>query len=53
MENKPHILCVDDDDEIRELLKVFLKKNNFYVSTAQSVDEANKLLNLFSFIFSS
>ena len=49
MENKPHILCVDDDDNIRELLKVFLRKNNFYVSTAQNVDEANKLLNLFSF----
>tara|TARA_A100001388_G_scaffold47272_1_gene31181 strand:+ start:73 stop:759 length:687 start_codon:yes stop_codon:yes gene_type:complete len=49
MENKPHILCVDDDDKIRELLKVFLRKNNFYVSTAQNVDEANKLLNLFSF----
>lgn len=49
MENKPHILCVDDDDKIRELLKVFLRKNNFYVSTAQSVDKANKLLNLFSF----
>ena len=49
MENKPHILCVDDDDKIRELLKVFLRKNNFYVSTAQSVDQANKLLNLFSF----
>ncbi|MDC2965598.1 response regulator transcription factor [Alphaproteobacteria bacterium] len=49
MENKPHILCVDDDDKIRELLKVFLRKNNFYVSTAQDVDKANKLLNLFSF----
>ena len=49
MENKPHILCVDDDDKIRELLKVFLRKNNFHVSTAQSVDKANKLLNLFSF----
>ena len=49
MENKPHILCVDDDDKIRELLKVFLRKNNFYVSTAQNVDRANKLLNLFSF----
>ena len=49
MENKPHILCVDDDDKIRELLKVFLRKNNFYVSTAQNVDKAKKLLNLFSF----
>ncbi len=49
MENKSHILCVDDDDKIRELLKVFLKKNNFVVSTAHSVDEAKKLLNLFIF----
>ena len=49
MENKPHILCIDDDDKIRDLLKVFLRKNNFYVSTAQNVDKANKLLNLFSF----
>tara|TARA_B100000963_G_scaffold360092_1_gene389711 strand:+ start:1054 stop:1740 length:687 start_codon:yes stop_codon:yes gene_type:complete len=49
MENKPHILCVDDDDKIRELLKVFLRKNNFIVSTAQSVNEAKKLLNLFIF----
>ena len=51
MKNKPHILCVDDDDKIRELLKVFLRKNNFYVSTAQSVDKANKLLNFFIFDF--
>ena len=49
MESKPHILCVDDDDKIRELLKVFLRKNNFYVSTAHNVDKANKLLNLFIF----
>ncbi len=49
MRNKPHILCVDDDDKIRELLKVFLRKNNFSVSTAQSVDDAKKLLNLFIF----
>jgi len=49
MENKPHILCVDDDDKIRELLKVFLRKNNFSVSAAQNVDEAKKLLNLFIF----
>ena len=49
MENKPHILCVDDDDKIRELLKVFLRKNNFSVSTAESVDEAKKKLNLFIF----
>ena len=49
MKNKPHILCVDDDDKIRELLKVFLRKNNFIVSTAESVAEAKKLLNFFIF----
>ncbi len=49
MENKPHILCVDDDDKIRELLKVFLRKNNFSVSTAQNVEEAKKLLKFFIF----
>ena len=49
MKNKPHILCVDDDDKIRELLKVFLRKKNFSVSTADSVDEAKRLLNFFIF----
>jgi len=49
MENKPHILCVDDDDKIRELLKVFLRKKNFSVSTAEGVDEAKRLLNFFIF----
>ena len=49
MENKPHILCVDDDNKIRELLKVFLRKNNFSVTTAESVDEAKKILNFFIF----
>ena len=38
-------MCVDDDNKIRELLKVFLRKNNFSVTTAESVDEAKKILN--------
>ena len=29
-----HILIVDDDDKIRELLKEFLTENNFLISTA-------------------
>jgi two-component system phosphate regulon response regulator OmpR len=29
-----HILVVDDDDKIRDLLKDFLIKNNFLVTTA-------------------
>ena len=34
MENKLHILVVDDDDRIRSLLKDFLIENQFAVSTA-------------------
>ena len=45
----PHILCIDDDDKIRELLKVFLKKNNFKVSVAKDVIDAIKLVNFFIF----
>ncbi len=45
----PHILCIDDDDKIRELLKVFLKKNNFRVSLAKNADDAQKIVDLFIF----
>ena len=37
MENyKAHILVVDDDDGIRELVKQFLNQNNYLVTTAKS-----------------
>ena len=49
MEKKPHILCVDDDDKIRELLKVFLTKNNFRVSIAGNANQAKNLVKLFIF----
>ena len=38
--SKVHILIVDDDDRIRNLLKDFLSENNFIVSTAENADEA-------------
>ena len=38
--SKVHILIVDDDDRIRNLLKDFLSENNFIVSTAEDADEA-------------
>lgn len=41
---KPHILVVDDDTRIQKLLKQFLYKNDFLVSTAASVQEAEELL---------
>jgi len=49
MENHSHILCIDDDDKIRELLEIFLKKHNFLVSLAKDADEGEKLANLFVF----
>ena len=35
-----HILVVDDDDGIRELVKEYLSQNNFLVSTASSAEDA-------------
>ena len=33
-----HILVVDDDDGIRELVTQFLNENNYIVTTAQSAE---------------
>ena len=44
-----HILIVDDDDKIRELLKEFLSENNFLISTAADATEALEKLNFISF----
>ena len=49
MEKKSHILCIDDDDKIRELLEIFLNKHNFVVSTAKDAFEGEKISELFSF----
>ena len=46
-DNKPHILIVDDDDKIRNLLKDFLSENNYIVSTAENADHAKKILSIF------
>ena len=45
MENKKlHILVVDDDDRIRDLLKDYLSNNDYIVSTAENAEEAKKKL---------
>ena len=44
-----HILIVDDDDKIRDLLKDFLISNNFLVSTAINGEDAIEKLNLIKF----
>ena len=42
--NKKHILIVDDDDRIRNLLKDYLSENNYIVSTAENSDQAKEKL---------
>ena len=44
-----HILVVDDDDRLRKLLKEFLTKNNFNVSTSRNAEKAKIVLQEFSF----
>ena len=47
--NKNHILVIDDDDRIRELVKEYLKENKFIISTANSAEEAKIKLGYFKF----
>jgi len=46
---KYHILVVDDDDRIRELVKEYLNENEFIVSTGNSAVEAKIKLSYFKF----
>ncbi len=42
METMPHVLVVDDDREIRELLARFLERNRFRVTSARDAREARR-----------
>jgi two-component system phosphate regulon response regulator OmpR len=44
-----HILVVDDDDGIRELVKKYLNENNFLVSTAADAENATKKIKIIKF----
>ena len=46
---KNHILVVDDDDRIRELVKEYLNENGYIVSTGNSAEEAKIRLKCFKF----
>ena len=46
---KAHILIVDDDDRIRELVKQYLNENNYLVTTASSAEEAKEKVNIIKF----
>ena len=44
-----HILVVDDDDRIRELVKQYLEENNFLVTSAIDALDAKKKLEILKF----
>ena len=44
-----HILVVDDDDRIRELVKQYLEDNHFLVTTANNALDAKKKLEIIKF----
>ena len=47
--NKNHILIVDDDNRIRDLLKDYLSENKYIVSSAENADQAKEKLKYFKF----
>jgi len=42
---KAHILVVDDDDGIRNLVKEYLNENNYLVTTSNSAEDAKEKVN--------
>ena len=44
--NTSHILVVDDDNRIRELVKQYLEENKFLVTTARDAFDAKKKCKL-------
>ena len=46
---KAHILIVDDDDRIRELVKQYLNENDYLVTTANSAEDAKEKVNIMKF----
>ena len=47
--DKKHILVVDDDQKIKELISQYLIEQDFIVTTAESSAEAKDRRELFSF----
>ena len=44
-----HILVVDDDDGIRNLVKQYLNENNFLITTANSAEDAKNKISIIKF----
>ena len=49
MNEKKHILVVDDDKRIRMLIQKYLRKNNYLISTASNTSEALRYTKLIDF----
>ena len=47
--NSFHILVVDDDNRIRDLVKQYLEENQFFVTTAKDSDDAKKKMEIIKF----
>jgi len=47
--DRPHILVVDDDDRIRDLVARYLTENGFIVATTANAAEAREAVEAFSF----
>ncbi len=47
--NKIHILVVDDDNRIRDLLKEYLSESGFIISTSHSAEDASVKITQFKF----
>ena len=47
--NASHILVVDDDDRIRDLIKQYLSENKFIVTTAEDAADAKKKIEMIKF----
>lgn len=48
-QEKPHLLVVDDDDRIRDLLRRFLARQDYRVTAANDAAAARKLMETFTF----
>ena len=44
--NKFHILVVDDDDRIRDLVKQYLEEKQFLVTTAKDSEDAKNKMEI-------
>ena len=46
---EPHILVVDDDDGIRDLVKKYLIEKNFLITTSNSAEDAKEKISIIKF----